>query len=78
MNMAHAGKGGIQQHSLGDDYPFTVVGTIRDGVTRYYIQNLVTGELYSKCNPFRTSEAAHEHCRFIKGFIDIKENSNEQ
>jgi len=68
--MAHAGNGGIQRHSLGDDYPFTVVGTIRDGETRYYVQNLITGDLYHKVNPFLTSETAHEECRFIKEFYD--------
>lgn len=42
--MAHAGNGGLQKHSIGDDYPFAVVGTIRNGVTMYYVRNLVTGE----------------------------------
>lgn len=27
-----------------DEYPLSVVGTIRNGKTYYYIQNLVTGE----------------------------------
>lgn len=44
---------GLQPHSIGAEYPLTVVGTIRDGETRFYVMNLVTGErdsaLYVDC-----------------------------
>lgn len=48
--------GGLQMHSIGDDYPFMVVGTqhrypaapqfTQTKETRYYVQNLVTGEKF--------------------------------
>jgi len=45
--------GGLQRHSIGDTYPFTVVGTMHRvpggdnvGHTQYYVQNLITGERY--------------------------------
>jgi hypothetical protein len=62
----HAGNGGIQRHSVGKDYPFTVVGTIRDGETRYYIVNLVTGEEHVKDSPFYGSRVAHSFAHFLK------------
>lgn len=51
-----ANTGGLQLHSMGDDYPFMVIGTqhrypaapqfSQCDETRYYVQNLVTGERY--------------------------------
>lgn len=53
--------GGLQPYSVGEEYPLTVIGTIRDGETAYYVQNLVTGErdrfIYRSC------ENAHEALR---------------
>lgn len=55
--MAHASNGGLQQHSIGDDYPFAVVGTIRNELTHYFVKNLVTGETDGLF--YLSSEAAH-------------------
>lgn len=42
----HAGTGGLQRHSLGDDYPFCVIGREDDPATgkhQYQAVNLVGG-----------------------------------
>lgn len=63
----HAGNGGIQRHSLGEDYPWTVVGTIDEaGDTRYYVQNLITGETYAKGWPLHSCSIAHATAHLLK------------
>lgn len=44
--VGHAAKGGIQNHSLGEDYPLTIVGTQAhaDAPTEWYVMNCVTGK----------------------------------
>jgi hypothetical protein len=63
--MAHAGKASaLQDHSIGPDYPLTVVGTIDGGGTRYYIANLV--ENTRDITSYESSYVAHELMRFIR------------
>lgn len=57
--MAHvADGGGLQQHSVGDTYPFMVVGTQHrrmDQVTlntRWYVMNCATGDRFYGKTPF--------------------------
>lgn len=64
-----ANGGGLQEHSVGEDYPFTVVGTIKwlgksphlEEVTQYYVLNVETGEEYRHANGtnYNTSATAH-------------------
>ena len=69
--MAHAGKGGLQAHSIGEDYPYTVVGTIaEEGIalgfwhTEYYVANLVTGKRDTR--RFYSCRLAHAWCRHLR------------
>lgn len=39
-----AKAGGLQEHSLGDCYPYAVVGYGNGGVTTFVVENLQTGE----------------------------------
>lgn len=66
--MAHSKDGsGLQEHSKGEDYPFTVVGTIKDDLhTGYYIQNLETGITWFRTDPLSTSGVAHQYARILK------------
>lgn len=41
--MAHAGVGGLQSHSIGELYPWTIAGRGRNPV-KWQAQNLLTGE----------------------------------
>lgn len=76
--------GGLQMHSIGDDYPFMVVGTqhrypaapqfTQTKETRYYVQNLVTGEKFyhkdwnAQCaQTWRKCSDAHAAIEWIKG-----------
>jgi hypothetical protein len=67
MSQGHAGNGGLQKHSIGETYPWTVIGTIdADGNTRYYVQNLVTGERPGDGSPhFYSCSIAHDTAQFI-------------
>ncbi|BAN92320.1 hypothetical protein X534_gp09 [Ralstonia phage RSB3] len=84
----HAGKGGLQKHSIGESYPFAVVGTMHRRIgepvdkTRYYIVNLVTGaKLYfvgqdDEPRTFVGSQAAHEYAQALangESNLSIKE-----
>lgn len=57
--------GGLQEHSIGDDYPFTVIGTQLDcnSPTVYYVANLNTGWKDSRF--FDNSKLAHIECSRI-------------
>lgn len=41
----HAGNGGLQRHSIGDEYPYMVVGTQQNckSPTKWYTMDLRTG-----------------------------------
>jgi hypothetical protein len=76
-----ANSGGLQGHSLGDDYPFTVVGCMVDRVgdgeatshaTRYYVLNAATGQIYVRDDgcTFATTHAAHDVAAALKGHGD--------
>lgn len=47
-----ANTGGLQQHSIGEDYPYVVVGTMHRSMdkpvdyVRYYVMNADTGARY--------------------------------
>lgn len=50
----HAGRGGIQKHSLGNDYPWTVVG-YGDGT--WAAENVVTGRSYPRRGFYAEAQA---------------------
>ncbi|NUX98756.1 hypothetical protein [Paraburkholderia youngii] len=68
-------SGGLQGHSIGDAYPFAVVGCMvvelgdrecTSQATRYYVLDCSTGQRYVKRNSGRTfasSEFAHRAAR---------------
>lgn len=62
----HAGTGGLQRHSIGDDYPYAVIGTVVNGVTKYYVMNLETGERYQ--DSYFSCGFAHLQVQVFKEF----------
>jgi hypothetical protein len=65
--MAHQGiDSGLQVHSIGEDYPYTVVATIDtdDCNTVYYVTNLETGK--DSRERFCTSKQAHAYAKELK------------
>lgn len=64
-----ANGGGLQEHSVGEDYPFMVVGTIKfegkyphlEEVTQYYVMDAETGQQYRHANGtnYNNSSTAH-------------------
>lgn len=63
--IGHAGTGGIQRHSLGDEYPWTVVG-YGDGT--WAGENLTTG---TKLHKRRTYKEAEEDVRSYQRLVVI-------
>lgn len=62
--MAHAGTGGLQRHSIGLDYPFTMVATHRHAAAplRWMVMDCRTGNM---SQAFPTSQAARIHLNSI-------------
>ena len=52
---AHAGNGGLRGHSIGDQYPYLVMGRGSKGGNTYYPMDCRTG---NKGRPRRTYKAA--------------------
>ena len=42
--MSHIGTGGLQAHSIGASYPWTIVGTDIEHELHWYAWNTITGE----------------------------------
>lgn len=44
--LGHAGSGGLQRHSIGDQYPYTIVGTQHNAwaPTKWYVLHLCTNQ----------------------------------
>lgn len=51
--LGHANSGGLQKHSIGDEYPYTIVGTQHNAwaPTKWYVMDTRTG----KCGELRRS-----------------------
>lgn len=63
--MHQANGSGLQQHSIGEDYPWTVVGTIDEwGDTKYYVANLETNQRMEQ--EFFTCSLAHRYARELR------------
>lgn len=70
--------GGLQQHSLGEDYPFIVVGTGTKG--HWYVLNGVTGDKSPICTNYRDAQTFVEYgklLRRIKSCIEQADNTQE-
>lgn len=66
----------IRKGSKGKDYPWTVVGTIVQGRTIYYVMNLETG--VRDDTPYGTSKGAHAACTLIAaGLLEVIEYEGE-
>lgn len=63
--MAHAGTGGLQKHSIGADYPFTLVATQSNGYARlqWVVMDCSTGNISRK---FHTSMEARIHLTSLR------------
>jgi hypothetical protein len=69
--------GGLQQHSLGADYPFTVVGTLAErldvsgpvGKTRYFVLDCSNGKTFVKRNgrTYASCSVAHTAASWLAG-----------
>lgn len=59
-----------------DEYPLSVIGTIRNGRTYYYIQNMVTGE--RDCILYDDSAMAHDVAQLLHegttSMLDVNEH----
>lgn len=64
-------QGGLRGHSIGEDYPFSVVGRGLDG---WQVQNLLTGREYEVHTGPGACEAAHEQAHKLK----LSTTSNEE
>lgn len=54
----HAGTSGLQQHSIGPEYPYTIVGTQAhaDAPTQWYVMDTRTGKGGEKRRSYREAE----------------------
>jgi hypothetical protein len=64
-------SGGLQGHSIGDQYPLAVVGCLvarlgdsesTSESTRYYVLNCATGERFVRLDGETFNTSAHAHC----------------
>lgn len=51
----HASSGGLQRHSIGELYPFTIIGQGRD-VVQYRWMHLHTGQEGRLCRTYKEAE----------------------
>lgn len=58
-----AKAGGLQEHSLGDCYPYAVVGYGNGGTTTFVVENLQTGEVAVDNQGGLCSGDAYKACR---------------
>lgn len=55
----HAGKGGLQKHSVGDEYPYMIVATQAhaDAPNQWYVMDTRTGKTGYKRNSYAEAKA---------------------
>ncbi len=66
----HGRSGALQEHSKGELYPYTIVGTCHNaGPTRYYWQNLLTGQRGEEMHTYNLAEI-DLHSRKLYAFMN--------
>lgn len=68
-------QGGLRGHSIGDDYPFSVVGIGLDG---WRVQNLLTGEEFETYEGPGACERAHDRAHELKVLSQTAFTRNEE
>ena len=68
-------QGGLRGHSIGDDYPFSVVGIGLDG---WRVQNLMTGEEFETYEGPGACERAHDKAHELKVLSQTTFTRNEE